>query len=87
MKEGQTLLKTLEGGMWKWHVKHPGDGRTRSNFECNAHELRVVKVNDVCLHDPGQRVPWRNSKGEKEGQLNPFSGTGEVAALRAQPGR
>ena len=54
MKEGQTLLKTLEGGMWKWHVTQPGDGRTRSNFQCNGHEdckreLRVVKVNDVYM--------------------------------------
>ena len=29
-----------------------------------------------CLHDPGQRVPWRNSKAEKEGQLNPYSEAG-----------
>ena len=36
-----------------------------------------------CLHDPGQRVPWRNSKAEKEGQLNPYSEAGEVDALRA----
>ena len=54
MKEGQTLLKTLEGGMWKWHVTQPGDGRTRSNFQCNGHEdckreLRVVQVNDVYM--------------------------------------
>ena len=54
MKEGQTVLKTLEGGMWKWQVKNPGNGRTISNFECNGHEecqreLRVVKVNDVYM--------------------------------------
>ena len=63
MKEGQTLLKTLEGGMWKWHVTQPGDGRTRSNFQCNGHEdckreLRVVKVNDVYM------IQGRGSHGE-----------------------
>ena len=54
MKEGQALLKTLEGGMWKWHVTHPGNGRTRANFQCNGHEacereLRVVNVNEVYM--------------------------------------
>ena len=41
-----------------------------------------------CLHDPGQRVPWRNSKAEKEGQLNPYSeaGTGRPHA-RTRGGR
>ena len=63
MKEGQTVLKTLEGGMWKWHVTHPGDGRTRSDFQCNGHEdcereLRVVKVNDVYV------IQGRGSHGE-----------------------
>ena len=63
MKEGQALLKTLEGGMWKWHVKNPGNGRTISNFECNGHEkcqreLRVVKVNDVYM------IQGRGSHGE-----------------------
>ena len=63
MKEGQTLLKTLEGGMWKWHVSHPGNGRTRSNFQCNGHEdcnreLRVVKVNDVYM------IQGRGSHGD-----------------------
>jgi hypothetical protein len=50
MKEGQALLKTLEGGMWKWHVTNPGNSRM-ANFQCNGHEdckreLRVVKVNE-----------------------------------------
>ena len=63
MKEGQTVLKTLEGGMWKWHVTHPGDGRTRSDFQCNGHEdcereMRVVKVNDVYV------IQGRGSHGE-----------------------
>ena len=63
MKEGQALLKTLEGGMWKWHVTHPGDGRTRSNFQCNWHEdckreLRVVQVNDVYM------IQGRGSHGQ-----------------------
>jgi len=53
MKEGQALLKTLEGGMWKWHVTNPGNSRM-ANFQCNGHEdckreLRVVKVNDVYM--------------------------------------
>ena len=63
MKEGQALLKTLEGGMWKWHVTHPGNGRTRANFQCNGHEacereLRVVKVDAVYM------IQGRGSHGE-----------------------
>jgi hypothetical protein len=63
MKEGKALLKTLEGGMWKWQEKNPGNGRTISNFECNVHEdckreLRVVKVNDVYV------IQGRGSHGE-----------------------
>jgi hypothetical protein len=62
MKEGQALLKTLEGGMWKWHVTNPGNSRM-ANFQCNGHEdckreLRVVKVNDVYM------IQGRGSHGE-----------------------
>jgi hypothetical protein len=32
MKEGQALLKTLEGGMWKWHVTNPGNSHTNKKF-------------------------------------------------------
>jgi len=62
MKEGQALLKTLEGGMWKWHVTNPGNSRM-ANFQCNGHEdcereLRVVKVNDVYM------IQGRGSHGQ-----------------------
>ena len=84
MKEGQTLLKTLEGGMWKWHVTQPGDGRTRSNFQCNGHEdckreLRVVQVNDDHARSPSRIRP--GSAG-----VYMIQGRGSCAYLATAPG-
>jgi hypothetical protein len=91
MAEGRMVLKGMEGGKWKWAAS-PGDGRTSSNFQCNAHKEcpRLLKVqicdNGYVIMGTGEHGTEVKGKRRKNSTLN-FEMEAEVRKSMDQGGK
>ena len=91
MAEGRMVLKGMEGGKWKWAAS-PGNGRTSSVYQCNAHNEcpRLLKVqicdNGYVIMGTGEHGTEVKGKRRKNSTLN-FEMEAEVRKSMDQGGK